>query len=145
LEPIDLQTALSDTHSASSEAPLLPLTDGDDVETGVSSTPELSTPAIPRIGYVILETEHLEQTRLLAETFLERETKAWRLDSVSGNGVGYRERHKHESGVVTLTYRVRFRKNSQPEALVERLKAVGRSSNFSVRLQAWSEVADRVV
>src|SRR6266576_495582 len=36
---------------------------------------------------------------------------------------------------VKLTYLVRFRKDSQPEAIVERLKAVVQSSHFSVRLE----------
>ena len=136
--PSDAHTAHTATNSTPSEA-----SEGDGI--GLSSIPDLNAPVMPRIGYIILETEHLEQTRLLVETFLERETKAWRLDSVSGNGLGYRERHKHESGVVTLTYRVRFRKSSQPDAIIERLKAVGHSSNFSVRLQPSIEVADRVV
>jgi len=143
--PSDLLSAPSETLSAPTEADSTPSAVGDGDETDPASITEQNTPVMPRLGYIILQTEHLEQTRLLAETFLERETKSWRLDSVSGNGVGYREPHKHESSVVTLTYRVRFRKASQPEAIVERLKAVGRSSNFTVRLQSWNEVADRLV
>jgi hypothetical protein len=150
--PSEEHSALSNEHASPSAEHASPsgghspsIAAGDHDGTGESSITDVSAPAMPRIGYLILETEHLEQTRLLVETFLERETKAWRLDSVSGNGVGFRNRHKHESGVVTLTYRVRFRKSSQPEAIVERLKAVGHSSNFSVRLQSWNEVADRPV
>lgn len=92
----------------------------------------------------MLETEHAEQTRLLVETFLERETKSWRLNGPSGNGGGDRERHKHGDGVATLTYLVRFRKRSQPEAVVDRLKAVGQSSHFSVRLETVNEPLGRL-
>jgi len=55
-------------------------------------------PALHRLGYIVVETEHSEQTRLLVETFLERETKSWRLDGASPS----RDRHKHASGIATL-------------------------------------------
>jgi len=40
---------------------------------------------------------------------------------------------------------VRFRKGSQPEAIVERLKALGHSSHFSVRLETGNEVVEQLV
>ena len=98
------------------------------------------SPALDRLGYIVIETEHSEQTRLLVETFLERETKSWRLDGASP----HRSRHKHASGTATLMYLVRFRKRSQPEAIVERLKAVGQSANFSVRLETGNAFGEQV-
>jgi hypothetical protein len=71
--------------------------------------------------------------------------KSWRLDGASTYGAGSRARHKHPSGVATLMYLVRFRKGSQPEAIVERLKALGQSSHFSVRLETGSELAEQIV
>ena len=104
--------------------------------------PERS-PAPDRRGYIVLETEHAEQTRLLVETFLERETKSWRLDGASRNGAN-RERHKYAGGIATLMYLVRFRKRSQPEAIVERLKALGESANFSVRLETGNAFGEQL-
>jgi hypothetical protein len=102
---------------------------------------ELRPKAPARFGYLVLETEHAERTRLLVETFLERETKRWRLDGAARNGGGNRDRPRHASGVATLMYLVRFRKGAQPEAIVERLKAVGQSSQFSVRLETGDEAS----
>jgi len=111
---------------------------------GPSPISEQRPQALARLGYIVLETEHAERTRLLVETFLERETKSWRLDRASPNHIG-RDRHKHASGVATLMYLVRFRKGSQPEAIVERLKALGQSSHFSVRLETGNEVVEQLV
>ena len=110
-----------------------------------SSTPELRPPTQARFGYVVLETEHAERTRLLAETFLERETKSWRLVGAARNGSSNRDRHKDKSGVATFMYVVRFRKGAQPEAIVQRLKAIGQSSHFNVRLETGNEVVERFV
>lgn len=120
-----------------------PAADGDGA--GPSSMPELRPQALARLGYIVLETEHVERTRILVETFLERETKSWRLDGASRNAGGNGDRHRHASGVATLMYLVRFRKGSQPEAIVERLKALGQSSHFSVRLETGNEVMERFV
>ena len=106
--------------------------------------PELRPPVLDRLGYIVVDTEHAEQTRLLVETFLEREAKSWRLDGASPNGAEYRDRYKHASGIATLMYLVRFRKRSQPEAIVERLKALGQSANFSVRLETGNAFREQL-
>ena len=118
---------------------------GDGNGAAPSLVPELRPQALARFGYIVLETEHTERTRLLVETFLERETKSWRLDGASPNSAGNRDRHKHASDVATLMYLVRFRKGSQPEAIVERLKALGQSSHFSVRLETGNDVVEQVI
>jgi hypothetical protein len=120
-----------------------PAANGNGEGAAPASMSELRPKALARLAYIVLETEHAERTRLLVETFLERETKSWRLDGASGNGGGHRDRYKGASGLATLMYLVRFRKGSHPEAIVERLKAVGRSSHFSVRLETGDEVGER--
>jgi len=100
----------------------------------------LSPQAPARSARFVLETEHFEQTRLLVETFLDRETKSWSLEGTPGNGSGTQDKHIHGDGVATLTYVVRFRKRDQPDAIAERLRAVGLSSHFSVHMEAITEV-----
>jgi hypothetical protein len=113
--------------------------------TAPSLVSEQKPQALARLGYIVLETEHAERTRLLVETFLKRETKSWRLGAASPNRTGNRDRRKHAGGVATLMYLVRFRKGSQPEAIVERLKALGQSSHFSVRLETGNDVVEQFV
>ena len=54
------------------------------------------------------------------------------------------ESYKHAGGNTTLMYLVRFRKRSQPEAIVERLKALGQSANFSVRLETGNAFREQL-
>lgn len=91
-----------------------------------------------RLGYFVIETDHAERTRLLVEMFLERETKRWRLDGSSGNGNGNGRDRTRAGGRTVLTYLVRFRRNTRPAAMLERLSAVGRPADFTVRLEADS-------
>jgi hypothetical protein len=91
-----------------------------------------------RLGYFVIETDHAERTRLLVEMFLERETKRWRLDGSTGNGDGNGRGRKSPSGRAMLMYLVRFRKNTQPATVLERLSAVGQPADFTVRLEADS-------
>ena len=127
----------SDSTEPSVAAVTLPAAEGN--ATAAPPTPERKPQTHARLRCVVLETAHPEQTRLLVEMFFERETKSWRLVDAPSNGNGNRERHKHASGVTNLTYLVRFRKGSQPEAIVERLEDVGQSSHFNVRLETGSE------
>jgi hypothetical protein len=93
-----------------------------------------------RLGYFVIETDHAERTRLLVEMFLERETKRWRLDGSTGNGNGNGNGRggKSASGRAMLMYLVRFRKNTQPATVLERLSAVGLPADFTVRLETDS-------
>ena len=113
----------------------------DDSDAGDAPALELRRPR--RLGYFVIETIHVERTRLLVEMFLERETKRWRLDGSSGNrsAVG----HIPRSAVMpsTLLYLVRFRRSSRPETLLDRLKAIGESSDFTVRLECDDELIER--
>jgi Domain of unknown function (DUF4956) len=97
---------------------------------------EATRPA--RLRYLMIETTHAERARGLVETFLEREAKRWQLDGASGNGAsGNGERHAHTptDGRATLLYLVRFRKRSRPDVILERLKALGHPSEFTVHLE----------
>jgi hypothetical protein len=112
------------------------------VETWAASEP-FHAPIIQRdrsvrLGYFVIETDHAERARLLVEMFLERETKRWRLDGSTGSGNG--RGHTSPSGRAVLTYLVRFRRNTQPAAVLKRLSAVGQPSDFTVRLEADSGV-----
>jgi hypothetical protein len=92
---------------------------------------EATRPA--RLRYLMIETAHAERARDLVETFLEREAKGWQLDGASDNGG--RHAHTHTDGRATLLYLVRFRKHSHPDMILERLKALGQSSEFTVHLE----------
>lgn len=96
-----------------------------------------------RLGYFVVETTHLERTRLIVETFLERETKSWRLDG----STGYPRRlgRAATTGVTpsTLLYLVRFRRSSNIEVVRDRLQAVGESSDFTVRLECDDDLVAR--
>jgi hypothetical protein len=91
-----------------------------------------------RLGYFVIETNHAERTRLLVEMFLERETKRWRLDGSTGTGNGNGRDPTRADRRMVLTYLVRFRRNTQPAAMLERLRAVGQPADFTVRLEADS-------
>jgi uncharacterized membrane protein YhiD involved in acid resistance len=105
-----------------------------------------------RIGYFVIQTTHPERTRLLVEMFLERETKRWRLDGSTGNGNGDHNGHgsnglrgnRDANGRTTLMYLVRFRKRTQPEALLERIRAVGAPGEFTAELDTDAGVKERM-
>jgi hypothetical protein len=100
--------------------------------------PIIQTDRSVRLGYFVIETDHAERTRLLVEMFLERETKRWRLDGSTGNGNGNGRDRTSAGGRTVLTYLVRFRRNTRPAAMLERLSAVGRPADFTVRLEGDS-------
>ena len=105
-----------------------------------------------RIGYVVIQTAHPERTRLLVEMFLEREAKRWRLDGSTGDGNGDHDGHgtngllgnQDANGRTTLMYLVRFRKRTQPEALLERIRAVGAPGEFTAELETDAGVKERM-
>ena len=105
-----------------------------------------------RLGYFVIQTNHPERTRLLVEMFLERETKRWRLDGATGNGNGNGgargarglPANGNANRRTTLMYLVRFRKSTQPEALLERLRAVGAPSDFTADLETEPIGKERV-
>lgn len=96
-----------------------------------------------RLGYFVIETAHLERTRLLVETFLERETKSWRLDGSTGYQRTTGQIQKSALRPSTLLYLVRFRRSSQPETVGDRLKGIGESSGFTVRLECDDDLIAR--
>ena len=103
--------------------------------------PALEPSRSARLGYFVIETEHAERTRLLVEMFLERETKRWRLDGSTGTRSGNGDGHGRRSpnGRAVLMYLVRFRRNTPPATVLERLSAVGQPTDFTVRLEADSD------
>jgi hypothetical protein len=107
---------------------------------GASVVFPLAATRPPRLRYLVVETAHAERARPLVETFLERETKRWQLDGSSGNGESHG--HAHPSARVTLLYLVRFRKHSHPNAIFERLEALGRQSEFTVHLETAGSHAE---
>ena len=106
-----------------------------DDDPGISSGPAVALRRASRLGYIVIETVQVERTRLFVETFLERETKRWRLDGSIGNLRAIGQIPKSAVAPSTLLYLVRFRRNSPPETLRDRLKAIGESSDFTVRLE----------
>ena len=107
-----------------------------------SDAPDTSRRA-HRLGYFVIETTHLERTRLLVETFLERETKSWRLDGSTGYLRPLGRVAKTAVTPSTLLYLVRFRRSSNVEMVRDRLKAVGESSDFTVRLECDGDLVAR--
>lgn len=133
------QTPITEVH----ELPTTAAADQCPEGTGTGDGPPLVLRRPQRLGYIVIETVHVERTRLLVEMFLDRETKRWRLDGSTGNrsAVG----HIPRSAVMpsTLLYLVRFRRSSRPETLRDRLKAIGESSDFTVRLECDDDVDAR--
>jgi hypothetical protein len=110
-----------------------------DDDDGTSNGPAVALRRARRLGYFVIETEQVERTRLLVEMFLERETKRWRLDGSTGNLRAIGQIPKSAVLRSTLLYLVRFRRNSRPETLRDRLNAIGESSDFTVRLECGDD------
>ncbi len=116
-----------------------------DNDPGTSNGHAVSLRRAPRLGYFVIETAQVERTRLLVEMFLERETKRWRLDGSTANLRAIGQIPKSAVMPSTLLYLVRFRRNSRPERLRDRLKAIGESSDFTVRLDCGNDGSHRTL
>ena len=143
----------SDRDRKSSERPEKSIPRGQKKD-GPSRDREWDAEPSGRIGYFVIQTRHRERTRLLVEMFLERETKRWRLDGSTGNGNGNGDHEvtgfrglfpsREVNDRSTLMYLVRFRKRTKPEALLERIRAIGAPAEFTAELETDADVKERV-
>jgi hypothetical protein len=87
---------------------------------GQSARPMQDGPS--RIDYITIRASQPEPARPTIETFLDRATKFWRLDSAT----------RETDGGATLRYAVRWRKRTPRDPLLEELRTLGRSQGFTV-------------
>jgi hypothetical protein len=94
----------------------------DDAGFPQSQSAEPTRSRSPWVEYITILASHPEQARPAVETFLERATKRWRLESST----------QEANGAVTLRYAVRCRKRTPRDQFLEEIKALARSQGFTV-------------
>jgi hypothetical protein len=81
---------------------------------------ELTQSGVSRVEYLTLRASAPEQARPIVETFLDRATKRWWLQTATPEANG------------TLLYAIRYRKRTPRDLLLGELSALARSQGFTV-------------
>jgi hypothetical protein len=99
-----------------------PATSGGNPEPPRSQPPESPQYGSPRVEYLTIRTSHPDLARPAVESFLDRETKRWRLEGTA----------QEPDGAATLRYAIRPRKRTPRDQLLEQLRALASSQGFTV-------------
>jgi hypothetical protein len=87
-----------------------------------SQPPESLQYGSPWVEYITIRASHPDLVRPAIESFLDRETKRWRLEGAT----------QEANGAVTLRYAVRHRKRTPRDQFLEQIRALASSQGFTV-------------